>query len=238
MTDTVIAAAGTTQTPASATVADTTTTTPAASTTAPVTDPAPAAATSLAGGDDAATQQAATDTAAADAATKAAADAAKADTTQTTIGAPEAYDLKAPEGTVLEAGVIAKFSEVAKTLNLSQTAAQSIIENLAPTIAAEQAAKIASFRADLVAQVKADKEIGGDKLDANLAIVKKAVEAFDTPDKSLRTLLNTSGLGDHPAVIRAFLKIGNAISEDNRVVTGGKQPTEGDKTLAQKMYGK
>lgn len=232
MTDST-AEAATIQTAASATVA--VTPTPAVST-APAAPAAPAATGSLLGSGESATQQAASDTATADAAKTADAADASATKTEGTIGAPEAYTLTAPEGTALDASVVTKFSEVAKALDLSQTAAQKIVESLAPTIAAANAERIATYRADLVAQVKADKDLGGDKLDENLAVANRGLKAYGSP--ALRTLLNTSGLGDHPEVLRLLFKVGQSISEDGKVFTGGSQPTNAEKTAAQRMYGK
>ena len=62
-----------------------------------------------------------------------------------------------------------------------------------------------------------DKEFGGPALAENLSVAKKALDAFGTAE--LRTLLNESGLGNHPEIVRLFFRAGKAISED-RVVTG------------------
>jgi hypothetical protein len=64
---------------------------------------------------------------------------------------------------------------------------------------------------------KQDKEFGGPALAENLSVAKKALDAFGTAE--LRTLLNESGLGNHPEIVRLFFRAGKAISED-RVVTG------------------
>lgn len=128
-----------------------------------------------------------------------------------------------------------EFSTVAKDAGLSQEAAQKVIGALAPKIAAENAAAFQSYTQGLVAQAKADKEFGGDALDANLAIAKKAIDTFGTP--ALRTLLDQSGLGNHPEVIRAFLKAGKALSPDT-FVPGGVRPPKGDNNAANKLYPK
>jgi hypothetical protein len=66
-----------------------------------------------------------------------------------------------------------------------------------------------------VTNSKGDKEFGGDKLSENLGVAKKALDAFGTAE--LRSLLNQSGLGDHPEVIRFMYRAGKAISEDRFV---------------------
>ena len=54
-------------------------------------------------------------------------------------------------------------------------------------------------------------------------VAKKALETFGTPE--LRTLLNESGMGNNPEVIRAFYRVGKAISED-KFVSGKATPAD------------
>lgn len=135
-------------------------------------------------------------------------------------GAPEAYEFKAPEGTQFDEAVIGAFSEVAKELNLPQDAAQKVLDKVSPVIAARQAEQLSAAREEWAVATKADKEIGGDKLAENLAYAKKARDTFTTPE--FRDLLEKSGLGNHPEVIRVFVKVGKATSEDGFVTGGGK----------------
>ena len=151
---------------------------------------------------------------------------------------PEKYEFKSPENIKLDDGVISEFSTVAKELGLTQDAAQILIDKLAPKMAERDAARYAdaaqAYRNELTNQAKIDKEFGGDKLDENISIAKKALDAFGTPE--LLTLLNESGLGNHPEIIRAFYRAGKAINPDNVVVKGGNQPPKGS-DLATKLYG-
>lgn len=141
-------------------------------------------------------------------------------------GAPEKYeDFKAPEGLTFDSNVIGQFSEVAKELNLPQDKAQLLLDKMGPVLASRQIEQLQTARTEWVGQVKADKEYGGDALPENLAVAKKALDTFGTPE--LRTLLNESGLGDHPEVIRLFYRAGKAISEDGFVAgkpNGGTNP--------------
>ena len=127
-------------------------------------------------------------------------------------GAPEKYEFKAPEGATFDEQVIEQFSEVAKELNLPQDAAQKILDKMGPKIQARQMEAIEAARTDWANSAKADKEFGGDKLNENLSVAKKALDQFGTPE--LRTLLNDSGLGNHPEVIRLLYRAGKATSED------------------------
>jgi hypothetical protein len=133
--------------------------------------------------------------------------------------APEKYEFKVPEGKQFDAEVLTTYSEVARELNLSQEAAQRVLDAMAPKMAERQMAQIEAIRTGWADSSKGDKEFGGEKLSENLSVAKKALDAFGTTE--LRSLLNESGLGNHPEVIRFMFRAGKAISED-RMVTGTK----------------
>jgi len=124
------------------------------------------------------------------------------------------------------------FKEIAKTLNLSQEQAQKAIDFDAKRYKDQQAA-MAKTTADWAQAAKNDPGIGGEHFDANLGLAKKALEAFGSPE--LNQLLNQSGLGNHPELLRAFVKVGRAISED-RLVTGAAGDSAPSKSVAQRMY--
>jgi hypothetical protein len=130
-------------------------------------------------------------------------------------GAPEKYEFTAPEGREYDPGVLTAYSEVAKELNLPQEAAQKMIDKIAPLMEARQVEQVQAIRNDWAEAARSDQEYGGDKLNENLAVAKKALDKFGSPE--LRTLLNDSGLGNNPEVIRFMYRAGKAISEDTFV---------------------
>ena len=143
---------------------------------------------------------------------------------------PESYDLKMPEGVQLDSAAAEEFTTIAKELKLDQAAAQKLAD-----IGAKMATRQAEAHAQLVEtwteQVKTDKEIGGDKLDENLGVARKAIDTFGSPE--LKELLNSTGLGNHPEFVKLAFKVGKAISED-RFVTGSPKGPETD--MAKKMF--
>ena len=143
---------------------------------------------------------------------------------------PESYDLKMPEGVELDQAAAAEFTAIAKELKLDQAAAQKIAD-VGAKMAQRQVEAHARLVESWVEQVKTDNEIGGDKLAENLGVARKALEAFGTP--ALRDVLNATGIGNHPEVIRAFYKVGKAISED-RFVSGA--PKGGTDDPAKKLF--
>lgn len=147
-------------------------------------------------------------------------------------GAPEKYEFKAPEGYEYDAEVVNAYSEVAKELNLSQDAAQKMLETMAPLIEKQQIQQIEAVRTQWADASRTDKEFGGEKLTENLSVAKKALDQFGTPE--LRSLLEQSGLGNNPEVIRFMYRAGKAISEDKYV---GPSPGAGAKPMPKDFSG-
>jgi hypothetical protein len=156
--------------------------------------------------------------------------ASTTDTKTTEPVVPESYELKMPEGVQLDSAAAEEFTAIAKELKLDQAAAQKLAD-----IGAKMATRQAEAHAQLVEtwteQVKTDKEIGGDKLDENLGVARKAIDTFGSPE--LKALLNSTGLGNHPEVVKLAFKVGKAISED-RFVTGSPKGAETD--MAKKLF--
>jgi hypothetical protein len=63
-------------------------------------------------------------------------------------------------------------------------------------------------------------------------VARKALESFGSP--ALKELLNNTGLGNHPEVIKAFHKVGKLISEDKMVK--GTPATPGSDDIAKKLF--
>ena len=142
------------------------------------------------------------------------------------------YKFEMPDGIELDKTSSDEFVAIAKELKLPSDAAKKLVDLEVKRIQAQQESH-SKLVASWAEQVKADKEIGGEKLDENLATARKAIDTFGTPE--LRDLLNSTGLGNHPEFVKLALKIGKAISEDGFVRGQPKSPaTEGD--LAKSLF--
>lgn len=139
---------------------------------------------------------------------------------------PEKYEFKAPDGVEYDADTLKVYEEAAREAGLSQEKADIILGKLAPHMAEKQAEVVAKVRNDWAEQSRSDKEFGGEKLQENLAVAQKAMKQFGSPE--LTELLNKSGLGNHPEIIRAFYRAGKAISEDGFVAGGKASVQNGD----------
>lgn len=157
-------------------------------------------------------------------------------------GAPEAYELSAPEGMVLDTDALAIAEPVLRDLNLTNEQAQKLTDAYAqilPKVAeryqAEQSTAITAQRTAWANEAKADPEIGGANWDASVTASAKALDRFGAPAGSpFRQLLNDSGLGNHPEMIRMFANIGKTIGEDTDFVpSNARQP----KSTEEKYYG-
>ena len=133
-------------------------------------------------------------------------------------GAPENYEFNpkvadAPQE--LDPEVLTAFGDVAKELNLPQDAAQKVLDKVAPVIQARQAKAIEQTKVEWANQSKSDQEFGGESLTDNLDVAKTSLDTFGTD--ALKSLLQETGLGNHPEVIRFMYRAGKAISEDSYV---------------------
>ncbi|WP_145548541.1 peptidase [Yersinia massiliensis] len=151
-------------------------------------------------------------------------------------GAPEKYEFKAPEeGQDLDAEALATFEPVARELGLSQEQAQKLVDiygkDIVPKLQQKQAEAWQKQTEQWGNDVKADKEIGGDKLTANIGMAQKALDQFGTPE--LRTYLEQTGLGNHPDLVRFCVKIGKSMGEDSMVMAS----SGGQRSAAEVLYG-
>lgn len=154
------------------------------------------------------------------------------------IGAPEKYDLKLPDGSLLEAGDIERIATYAKERGLSQDAAAELLkrESAAVSVHAErERTKLKEQAKEWVGLAQSDKEIGGDKFQANVEVAKQALKEFGS--EALLNTLKETGLGDHPEVIRLFYRIGKKMQNDTTILTGGQPAGTGKKDLAELLYG-
>jgi len=155
--------------------------------------------------------------------------------------APELYEFEVPKGLPdehqLDEQVLDSFAEVARELDLSQSKAQKLLDKVVPTIHRRAMEQQAELHTKWIEAVKTDKEIGGPKLDENLAVAKKAVKAYGNAE--LQQLLN-GPLGSHPEVLRFLVKVGRKVSEDKFV--GGNEGQSvnlnDEAAMAKKLYPK
>lgn len=127
--------------------------------------------------------------------------------TKEETGAPEKYeDFVVPEGFTAP---IEEFSAFAKEMNLPQAQAQKVVDfftnTYAPKLVEMQAQKVAEWRGE------SEKQFNKEALE----VANRGMAAFSSPE--LKTLLNETGLGNHPQMVKLFNMIGTKLSESNLV---------------------
>ena len=152
------------------------------------------------------------------------------------FGAPDGdYEITGlPEGTVIDTAALEAIVPVAKQLNLSNeglsklaaTYTESILpgvtQQVTDTIMAQAEAQRADWGKAAIDLIKTDPAFGGAPLKDVQAASAKAIERFGGTE--LRQYLDDTGLGNHPAMVKAFFLAGSAISEDTTFERGNTAP--------------
>ncbi len=126
------------------------------------------------------------------------------------------------------------FKALAAELKLSEQQAQKLVdfESACAKRKAEEAA--AQKHRQSIAWANETKALYGAGLEQEITYALRAANTFGGPE--LRALLEETGLGNHPVMIRTLSGIGRTISED--ICPGGTPSAPQDKTFAEALYGK
>lgn len=141
---------------------------------------------------------------------------------QETSQVSETYtDFVLPEGLRIDEAAFGEFAPLAKEFGLSQEQAQKLVDVAAGLV--DRTTKTAEgVHADTIKKwaddSRNDAEVGGKDFDANLGIALTAIDKFG--DDELKQILDASGFGNHPAVVRLFYRVGKAAGSDAAIVTG------------------
>lgn len=135
---------------------------------------------------------------------------AKADTP------PEPYALDfGVYGDNVDAGEAAFLSKIAQESGADAAVASKLVQDLTLYGQVKHEQQVQAWEE----ASRNDPDFGGEKLQENLAIANRALEAYD-PQGEIRAMLAETGYGNHPALVRFMLAIGRDLSPD-RMVSGG-----------------
>ena len=163
---------------------------------------------------------------------KAQADAkVKADADAKAKAAPDKYDIKVPEGMVLDQVALDKATPIFKELGLTNEQAQKVanlyvqqIKSVQDGLAADFAKLNEDYKKETITTL-------GTHYKEELAYAAKCRDKFLSPETV--ELLNAAGLANAYPVIKDLISIGKMISED-KLVEG--KTAAGEKTPAEKMF--
>lgn len=151
---------------------------------------------------------------------------------------PEKYELKVPEGSQLDASYVEKIASYAKEQGLSNEQAQALLERDSAALADYVKAQHETLEKQQVEwkqQVELDKEIGGQAHRQNVELAHRVLKRFGS--EAFLDQLDSTGLGNHPELLRVFVRIGKQMGEDSLVMPG----VDGSSTKldpAQVLYGR
>lgn len=150
--------------------------------------------------------------------------------------APERYEIKLPEGSAIGDKEIEKISELARKLDLTNDQAVELA-SLHNAFALESSKALDSEAEATVKEwhdaVLADPELGGKNFDTTRKHAQAAMSKIGT--RALQEVLDDTGLGNHPELVRVFAKIGKAMEED-AFVAAQKSATPAAKTRAETLF--
>ena len=138
--------------------------------------------------------------------------------------APETYDLKLPEGSLLSADAVQEVEARARAAGLSNEHAQMLLNERESALAAHaeklQAEHDQRWQKEWPEAIKNDPEMGGEKYEATVRNAQKVMGRFASP--ALKEALTASGYGNHPEMVRMMSSIAKVISEDVFEPAGGQ----------------
>ena len=130
---------------------------------------------------------------------------------------PEPYALDfGVYGENVDAGEAQFLSQIAQESGADAAAASKLVQDLTLWGQVKHGQQVQAWEE----ASRNDPDFGGEKLQENLAIANRALEAYD-PQGEIRAMLAETGYGNHPALVRFFLAIGRDLSPD-RMVGGGR----------------
>lgn len=145
--------------------------------------------------------------------------------------------LAMPEDMEIDEALLDQFKPVARELNLAPESAQRLVDMYSEAVRANSAAardQLIERNREWLDEIKHDPKFGGGRFQENLSLARRAIERYG--GAPLRAAFNATGLGNHPEIVRAFMRIGRLISED-QVVQSGERSVGGERSIAERLYG-
>lgn len=132
---------------------------------------------------------------------------------------PDPFDAEKitfPEGFAKDETFFDDFKNIAAEANLTGPVAQKLVDLAAKQAKAVNDTLLAQWekqQQDWQAEIKADKEVGGDKLNQVLQTFSKVANDPELSDPKFREALTYTGAGNHPAVVKTLARWAKALTE-------------------------
>lgn len=109
-------------------------------------------------------------------------------------------------------------TSVAKEMKLNNEQAGSLLKILADNYQTVQQQAVQRERTNWRAELRSDPELGGENFDKTRLHLSTVMRKFG--NNEVKDILNSTGLGDHPAFVRMFNAIGASMSQEVNVIKG------------------
>lgn len=143
------------------------------------------------------------------------ADDAKPDVNADQVPAGD-YQLTMPENTEADPVLLKEAAPVFRELGLTNATASKLMplaNRVIERFQDRQEEDFDALKTDWAKQVKSDPDLGGAKWSQTERLMGVALEAAGAnADPAFRKLMDQSGLGNHPAFVRAFKKLGERLA--------------------------
>lgn len=151
--------------------------------------------------------------------------------------APEVYELEVPKDSSLPADRIEALKAHAKDKGLSKDQAQELLVRESAAVDSYKQSvvqKMAQNKTQWIEQASKDKEIGGEKFAENVLHAKRALDKYGSAN--LKQELDSTGLGNHPELLRVFVRIGREM-QDDKFIRPGTRAVQKEKSTEELFYG-
>lgn len=146
-----------------------------------------------------------------------------------------AIDAASFEGLDVDPVFIDRYGALAKKYGMDAANATSLLKEAASVMNRMDAETVERQAWQWQSQSKNDKEFGGAGIDANLSVARRALDAYGTPE--LRELMEVTGMGNHPEVIRFFFRVGKTLMEDGFLPSEGGRAAGSFDEAARQLFG-
>ena len=139
---------------------------------------------------------------------------------------PDEYKFKLPDGVELDAEMLERATTLFKENKFGAETAQQLVDLQLESMATQEKRIVeaqAKQASEWAQTVRDDGELGGANYDKTVAAVRGVMSRFGSP--ALRELMNATGLGNNPDIVRFFTSIATAPAEGDS--SGGKSKTGG-----------
>ena len=146
----------------------------------------------------------------------------------------EYTDFALPDGAQVDEALMGDFKTLAAECGLSQESAQKMID-LQAKVNASAMENAMRQRQAWRQEITKDVEFGQGNLQTTVQDARKLLDTYDDSGKVL-AMLEQSGFGDNPDVIKFLAKVSRALPREDNVLTGREGAKADNRSLAERLW--